>query len=491
MTGLATAQEHPLFRVSLALVIAITAVRIAVLYLTPLELYPDEAQYWWWAQSPDWGYFSKPPLIAWIIRTTTLLGDSEWAIRLASPILHGGTALLLYGIGKQAFDARVGCWSTVAYLLMPGVIYSSLLISTDVPLLFCWAVALYAFLRALDDKRWRWPLLCGAAVGFGLLAKYAMLYFLLGGAVAALFSPRLRALILSGRGAAILVLGFAILSPNLLWNAAHDFPTLRHTEANANWAHSQFSLPNALEFVLGQFGVFGPLMMAGFIAALWRLGRSKDRTEYEMALAAFSAPILALIVAQSFISEANANWAAVAYIAATPLAVAVLLRSLNGVFLWVSIGIGAAAMLCFGAASLQPSLADAVRQGNAFKRMEGWKALGQSVADEAASSRYDAIAAANRSLLAELLYYAQPRSIPIRAWDPNPVPRDHFQMAIPLTAASRHVLFVVASDERHTASRTFDSFVPVRTIHIRLSRGRWRTTSLYDAQGYRGARFPQ
>src|SRR3954453_20431675 len=95
--------RRTLFRLAVLIVGAITATRILVLVLTPLQFYPDEAQYWWWAQAPDWGYFSKPPLIAWIIWCTTRLGDGEWAVRLASPLLHAATALILFGVGRIAF----------------------------------------------------------------------------------------------------------------------------------------------------------------------------------------------------------------------------------------------------------------------------------------------------------------------------------------------------------------------------------------------------
>ena len=113
--------ERALFRLSLTIVGAITLVRLFVLLVTPLQLYPDEAQYWWWAQSPDWGYFSKPPLIAWLIWLTTRLSDAEWAIRPASPLLHAGTALVIFGIGRLAYDARVSFWSALAYITLPGI----------------------------------------------------------------------------------------------------------------------------------------------------------------------------------------------------------------------------------------------------------------------------------------------------------------------------------------------------------------------------------
>ncbi|HEX3945274.1 MAG TPA: glycosyltransferase family 39 protein [Rhizomicrobium sp.] len=479
-------KEHRLFRLAVLIVGAITLIRVALLFATPLQLYPDEAQYWWWAQTPDWGYFSKPPLIAWIIWLTTRLSGSEWAIRLASPLLHAAAALTIFGIGRLAYDARVGFWSALAYATLPGVSYSSGLISTDVPLLFCWAVALYAFLRARDESGWRWPILCGVALGTGLLAKYAMLYFLLGAALAALFDGPTRRLVLSRRGLVVLVLGFLILSPNLFWNASHGYPTLAHTEANANWGRAKFNLGNAAAFIAGQFGVFGPLMMAGWLGALWHL-RASTRRQPALVLAAFSAPVLILIVIQSFISDANANWAASAYVAAVPLAVAMLLEWWKSRLLWGSLAIGAATMLTLWVAQVSPALADRALLGNALKRQEGWRELGMAVAEQTRAASYDAVAAANRSVLAELLYYARPRSVPIKAWDRTAVPHDHFQMTMPLRAGTQRVLLITMPDDSSAILSSFDSRRLVRRIVIPLGRHRQRVVALYDAHFYRGA----
>jgi len=478
--------ERRLLLLAILIVGVITLIRIVVLLVTPLQLYPDEAQYWWWAQTPDWGYFSKPPLIAWIIWLTTRLSDAEWAIRLASPLLHAATALVIFAIGRIAYDARVGFWSVLAYATLPGISYSSALISTDVPLLLCWSVALYSFLRARDDERWRWPILCGVALGLGLLAKYAMFYFVLGALVAAALDARARKLVFSLRGALMLALGLLILSPNLIWNAAHGFSTLAHTEANANWSHAKFNLAGALVFIAGQFGVFGPLMMAGWIGALWRLGRGRARDGTGSVLAAFSAPVLILIVIQSFISEANANWAAPAYIAAIPLAVAILLVWWRSRLLWLSLAVGTAAMVALCIAQFSPAFADRAGLGNALKRQEGWRELGVAVAAEAKGVSYDAIAAANRSVLAELLYYARPRSIPIRAWDRGATPRDHFQMTMPLRTGTQRVLLVTAPDEASAMLASFDSRRLVRRLSIPLGRHHERVLAFYDAQFYRG-----
>ncbi|MAT33849.1 MAG: glycosyl transferase, partial [Ponticaulis sp.] len=63
--------------------------RILTVVFTTLNLGPDEAQYWRWSTSFDWGYYSKPPMIAWVIGVETFLfGDAEWAIRIGSPLFH-------------------------------------------------------------------------------------------------------------------------------------------------------------------------------------------------------------------------------------------------------------------------------------------------------------------------------------------------------------------------------------------------------------------
>src|SRR5690606_2634737 len=83
--------------------------RLAILAVTPLQLYPDEAQYWRWAQDPAFGYFTKPPLIAWLIAVTTgLFGDAEWAVRLSAPLCHTLTAICIAMLARGLFGLRAG-----------------------------------------------------------------------------------------------------------------------------------------------------------------------------------------------------------------------------------------------------------------------------------------------------------------------------------------------------------------------------------------------
>jgi 4-amino-4-deoxy-L-arabinose transferase-like glycosyltransferase len=312
------------------LVIALGAlflVRLIALMFAKTDLFFDEAQYWAWSRELAFGYFSKPPLIAWIIRgATSICGDSEWCLRAPSPILYAATSYLAYLAGRAVFDERIGFWSAIVLATLPGVSFSSGLISTDVPLLACWTLALFAWIRLVQTRRMADAILLVAAVGVGLLAKYAAIYFLFCAAIDAWRDKNARAALGRGRGLIACVLALAIVAPNLAWNATHGFATFSHTAANASWRGAPVHFGAALEFLGAQFGTFGPILFGALLVIVWRCVRGSC-DEPERRLLAFSLPVLVLITAQALFSRAFANWAAVAYPAATILVTAVLLAT--------------------------------------------------------------------------------------------------------------------------------------------------------------------
>ena len=175
----------------------LTVARLVTLFVTPIGLYPDEAQYWLWSRVLDWGYFSKPPMIAWLIRATTALGgDGEAWIRLSAPILHAGAALAAFSIGRRLYGPSTGLAAAAVYALMPGVQLSSGVIATDAPLLLFLALALLAYVRLLQEEDARrgaaFAAGIGAAMGLAVLSKYAAAYGLAGFALHLAWSPEAR-----------------------------------------------------------------------------------------------------------------------------------------------------------------------------------------------------------------------------------------------------------------------------------------------------------
>ena len=144
--------SSPYAKLAIAIIAGLLAMRLLLVVFSPLELYADEAQYWRWGQSLEWGYYSKPPMIAWMIHiSTALFGDSEWAIRLFAPVFHAISATFLFLLSRRMFGDLAGLFTVLAYLLMPGIVLSSGVISTDGVLFPFWTIALYLFWRLRED----------------------------------------------------------------------------------------------------------------------------------------------------------------------------------------------------------------------------------------------------------------------------------------------------------------------------------------------------
>ena len=70
-------------------------------YSTRLDLVPDEAYYWLWAQHLDWAYRDKGPLIAWTLSLTThLFGDTVFGVRFLAVLLAAGTGWEIYRLAR-------------------------------------------------------------------------------------------------------------------------------------------------------------------------------------------------------------------------------------------------------------------------------------------------------------------------------------------------------------------------------------------------------
>jgi 4-amino-4-deoxy-L-arabinose transferase-like glycosyltransferase len=468
----------------------IAAVRIFhLLFLYPIDLSPDEAQYWYWAQSLDWGYFSKPPLIAWAIAgTTALCGNAEGCVRLSAPLFQFGASLFILAIGNRLFSPRIGLWSAIAFATMPGVFVASVTISTDTPLLFFWAAALYALVRIMEKPHPLWWVMLGASIGLGMMAKYAMAFFVLSLVLLVIFDSKARSLFLSRGSIIAAVLAIAIFVPNVIWNARHGFVTLEHTEANANIGGSLFH-PAALgEFLLSQLGVVGPIL---FVALIWLVGwRAKllSRGHYRL-LFLFAAPPLVVMTALSILSRANANWAAPTYISGALLVVAILVNEGRRVLVTASVALHTGiAVLAFAVAGWAFTRPDALpKWADPFPRMRAWHSYGSSISAISAVVPHRGYLFQDRPELVEMLYYGLPQPVEVWKWRPGTAIHDHFDLTRNVADAPPGPLVLVAPDG--DAQRIAGYFTDVQSIgDVRqfLGHGRQRAFRLFLVDGFKG-----
>ena len=477
----------------LFLILTIGFARLVGLIASPLGLHGDEAQYWAWSRDFDWGYFSKPPMIAWLIGlTTALFGNSEWAVRLSSPLLHPLVAYVIFRTARFVYDGRTGFWAAGLYFLMPAVWLSSGIVSTDVPLLLCWALALNAFVHLRETPTVKWAALMGLAFGFGMLSKYAMLFFLPATALAFILDAKTRRALLSRQGLTALLLAGLVMAPNMVWNARHDFATLNHTIANANLEKDRFHPGELFQFLISQLGVFGPvsfLMM--MFAAVWGV-RGKSRRETTLLALFVLAPLL-IISLEALLSRANANWAVTAYIAGSILTarigLAIVPRLLKAA-LWLNVILGSILAL----AALLPGFADRLGQANAFKRLRGWPqteaALREIVRQGYNGQAFQAVATDNRLVFYDLNYYglARKTGVPLKMWLKRKGAHNHAEATNPLPASTLKngpVLLVNHyTDYAPLFEEDFKQIRRIGEINIDLGGGKTRRLALWVGTGY-------
>src|SRR4051812_32333864 len=101
---------QPKFPTATTTLLGLALFRLAYLplFCAVTDLAGDESYYWDWGRHPDWGYFSKPPLIGWLMGAIGwLTGHSEWGIRLAALLFGTASLWFLQALAKRlAVNAR-------------------------------------------------------------------------------------------------------------------------------------------------------------------------------------------------------------------------------------------------------------------------------------------------------------------------------------------------------------------------------------------------
>ena len=487
----AAAVEERSWRLALWTIFAVTVVRLVWLAVGHTDLYPDEAQYWLWSLHPAFGYYSKPPLVAWLIAATTaVFGEDEFAIRLAAPLLHFGASLVVYAIARRLYDARVAMWSAIAYATLPGVSASAALISTDAPLLFCWAVALYAFIRAREPGGERWWIAVSIATGIGLLAKYAMAYWLLSALLFLLLFRDERRHLPRLFGAA--AIAATIYAPNLIWNALNGFVSYRHTRDNAALSGPLLHPTHFLEFLGSQFGVFGPIFFGALIVVALTARRSlRDRRA--ALLASFALPTLAMMLVVSFLSRAQPNWSAPTFVSAVILVVAWLLERGRTALVAVSVALHLLiAVVIFGAHDAAAALhVDLPAKWDLLHRLRGWSTLGHTVSQMLRQHPGTVLLSDDREDMAVLMYYVRPHPFDALKWNGEGGIHDEFDLT---AQPSRYVGqdFLLVTHTPDNLERIFSRFDkvdrPPDDIVIPLDRKTARRYQVYWLHGFKGYR---
>jgi undecaprenyl-diphosphatase len=169
-----------------------------------------------------------------------------------------------------------------------------------------------------------------------------------------------------------------VFSPVIIWNAQHDWVTLRHTAGQAHLADGMtFSIESFLNFLGSQIGIITPLFFCLMLYTLFRLFFLERKFQSKF-LFYFSIPVIGFFLLKSCQGKVQANWAMFGYITGIIAAAHFSYGShsrARKAFLTVSI--------CFAlvvtAISHYPSIIGLPQKLDPTARIRGWKELGSEV----------------------------------------------------------------------------------------------------------------
>jgi len=322
---------------AVGLALLVGALRAAYLFVFPLDLAGDEAYYWDWGRRPDWCYFSKPPMIGWVMNLAErLFGDTGAGIRLMAPVLGTGSLLMTALLTRRLFGARTALLAVALAAFSVASAALNIVLTIDAPLVFFWTTALYLFWRMAEPgegSRWPWAIALGVVLGLGHLSKQMMLVFPVMGLIFLIIDRRPKVGPRIGKLVVASLISLLFLIPPLVWNANNDWITYQHTTHHFSTSEGgQFQWLEQLgAFAGSQLLLLSPLtwilIMVLLICATVRLFKIDRRVVF---LTVFSAPALFAILFLSLRQGINPNWPAVFYVAALILVAAWLTNQADG-----------------------------------------------------------------------------------------------------------------------------------------------------------------
>ncbi len=473
----------------LGLILLLTVYRVLVITQSGLSLDYEEAYYFGWARTLELGYYSKPPMIAWLIGLTTrVCGDGELCVKSGTLLAYPVIIWLTFLIGRHLFDARVGFWSSLALATTPAASFSALFVTTDVVLILFWTLALYFFIRALERDDWSYWLAAGIAGGLGMLSKYTMVLFPLSALVYLAMSRTRRKHLGQPKLYTAIVVALLAFSPNLLWNYQHGFVSFTHTAEISQLDRELLNPIKMLEFLTGQFIVFGPILMGTFVYLVAR-ARRLAVADQNLLLLCFALPFLAVITLQSLLARAHFNWAAPTYVAASVLVVGYLLAKgrplLLASALLVNITLG---VVMYHYHDLADKLnIELSHHTDPFVQRLGWREVGVQM--QRILERYpDAVLVADgRRVLAEIVYYVRPHPYDAGIWNPRGKVVDHYRLTADVkTRLGESFVFVAANTKRQQLEGHFERLQHIASVNVPVYDDHALVFQVYFAENFLG-----
>ena len=277
------------------IILIFAVAKLAVHLITATNYGFQRDAYLYLAQSRhlDWGFFSTPPLLAFITRVHTFIwGDSLLAVRLL-PALVGAVSIFIVGwLIKQLKGGTLAqLIGLTAYFVSPAFLRPAVLLQPVIFNHLFWllaAVVVFELVRKQDPRLLLWMI---PVLGLGWMNKYSIVFY--GSALlVALVISRHRRLLWTWYLPVVVAGGLLVILPNLIWQYQHNWPVINHmTELQ------ETQLGNVLlkDFMFAQIFMHLPALLVWLGGLIWLLFNRQHR-EFRIFAWAFILTLLLIIL---------------------------------------------------------------------------------------------------------------------------------------------------------------------------------------------------
>ena len=113
----------------------------------------------------------KTPASLWVMELSArVFGFNQWSVLVPQSVEGVLSVWVLYATVKRWFGVWAGLIAGLVLALTPVAVLMFRFNNPDSLLVLLMVVAAYALVRAVENGRTRWLLLCGAVLGFAFLA---------------------------------------------------------------------------------------------------------------------------------------------------------------------------------------------------------------------------------------------------------------------------------------------------------------------------------
>ena len=360
-----------------------TLFHLFILLSSPVDLVSDEALYWEYSKHLDWSYYAKGPGIAvatWI--STHIFGDTVFGVRVAALFCFTVFSAGMYYFLRSLLSPQTALFGFLITRLTLTFGVNGFVMTTDPLVLPFWLGSLVCASLALSEDKPKYWIPAFALAGLGVLGKFTAVLLLPGYGLVLLLSHERRKHLRSKEFWLASVVFVLCLLPIFIWNAQHEWVNIGHNVGHTVGKGGGIPFRKLPEFLLGQWGLVGPILFPLMIIAIFRGSKRwlLEKDSVSGLFVAVTVPLLLVCIKVTASRSCYANWPLPAYVGGLVLLMMEFHKSADTLWFRRGLLLNALAFFLLQTSWYMPAFFPAsLELPVPIRRMTGWTELGGAV----------------------------------------------------------------------------------------------------------------